>query len=133
MKITELIAAVIVAILLGGCAANNSMSVTENSNMFDATYLKAHLIKGKTTESDVRQMFGEPSSKQGDPSSGTETWRYSNDAANDTKHSLIHGLTSMLPGGVAYSEAENFNHGTQKSLNLTFTGGVLKSYYGSLN
>ncbi|MFY4704135.1 hypothetical protein [Burkholderia glumae] len=45
---------------------------------FDGAYLKSHVIPGKTTESDIAQMFGEPFQKQSFPQQGLDMWVYSN-------------------------------------------------------
>lgn len=133
MKISHYAIMVTASAMCCSAVSASGVKISENSQMFDAAYLKDHLIKGKTTEDDVQALFGKPVDKQQSPSSDTVVWRYSNDAANDTKRSLIHGLTSRL-SGLAYSEAGNVTRSKQKSLTVTFTGaGVLKDYYGSIN
>ncbi len=49
----------------------------DHPSPFDSAYLKAHVIPGQTTETEIAQMFGQPFQKQSFPALKKDVWVYS--------------------------------------------------------
>ncbi len=102
-------------VALAGCAASmGNSSIKSESN----SKLSQKLVKGKTTESQVAQMFGQPYSKEfagnGDPE-----WIYQ-------RNTVHNGVLSYVPivGLFANAQAD-----TNKVLTILFTQkGIVKNW-----
>lgn len=81
MKYLNLVAALVLAGFVGGCTsiADDSMSSVQSK-----------LIKGKTTQAQVRQIFGNPI-KTSFTGSGNESWEYEFDDGPDSMLIATHG------------------------------------------
>lgn len=125
---------------ISGCASIGGEAGTDNK--YDTAYLQSHLIPGKTTQADVRQMFGDPDNQMVVQAVGATTWTYSNSQANTAKsvvkNSAVSTLASMIPipgvaGAVAGMSAASSSGGF-KMLNIRFNNaGVLKDYSANTN
>lgn len=71
LKFINFVLSLAAATLIVGCAMGNTSIAKE-----DSTSISSKIIPGKTTQSEVRQLYGEPMYKQ-TASDGTETWTYS--------------------------------------------------------
>lgn len=65
------LSAVVVAVALGGCASSGNESIAEAS----PETVAAQLVKGKTRQAQVREMYGDPV-KVSFTDSGNEIWEY---------------------------------------------------------
>lgn len=105
-------------------------SMGGNPNMFDNDYLKSHLIKGKTSQSEVATMLGQPESKMNLSSIDTEVWKYTDNNASIMANSALSNLKTMVPGGAVASVVTSGIGGkSTRILSVNFTGdGLVKSY-----
>ncbi len=100
---------------LAGCAASmGSGSIKNASN----AKLSQKLVKGQTTESQVAQMFGQPTSKEfagnGDPE-----WLY-------TRNTVHNGILSYVPVVGLFANAQT---DTNKELTILFNKkGIVKNW-----
>jgi len=90
---------------LGGCASSGNESIADASQQS----VSAQLVKGRTTQAQVRQLYGDPI-KTSFTDSGNESWEY--------EFSRLHSKpTNFIPYvNVIYSGAE----GDKKSLVIFF-------------
>ena len=113
-------------VILSACATT---SLTGNSNMFNDEYLRTNLIPGKTTQADVRQLFGEPATKTVLSGISTVVWKYDNNQSTNFANSALSSLTGMIPGGGMASAATSGTRANTKILSIRFsTAGILKDY-----
>jgi len=91
--------------LLGGCASSGNESIADASQ----ETVRAQLVKGRTTQAQVRQLYGDPM-KTSYTDSGNESWEY--------EFSRMHSKpTNFIPYvNIVYSGAE----GDKKSLVIFF-------------
>jgi outer membrane protein assembly factor BamE (lipoprotein component of BamABCDE complex) len=91
--------------LLGGCASSGNESIADASQ----ETVRAQLVKGRTTQAQVRQLYGDPI-KTSYTDSGNESWEY--------EFSRMHSKpTNFIPYvNIVYSGAE----GDKKSLVIFF-------------
>lgn len=82
-----------VVLLLSGCSS------TGGEDKYSASYVQSHLVKGKTTKTEVQQMYGVPDSNQ--KSSHGTTWGYRKNA----DYSSVSSLAGYIPGAGAISSA----------------------------
>lgn len=76
MKIQKILASLVFFAAISGCQLNNQMmsALNPNASKFDQSYLKQSIVIGKTTKTNIRQMFGAPSSESSN--SSTSEWVY---------------------------------------------------------
>lgn len=86
-------AAIVVALLYAG-------DVRAGDDIFQANYVRANLVKGRTTADDVLARFGQPTSQTMNDSS--ETWVYRRDAAaaqpQNRRGGGLRGLMGLAKG-----------------------------------
>lgn len=102
----------------------------ENPNTFDSNYLKSHLVKGATTQSEVVTMLGQLESKTNLSAIDAEAWKYTDNNTSTLTNTALSSLKSMVPGGaVASTVTSGIGGKDTKILSVSFTGdGVVKSY-----
>ena len=107
VRLTTL-AVALVGAAVAGCASSGKD--------FDSTKVTS-IQKGKTTESDLVQMFGEPQQRMTDADGSQHlTWRFSEAKANGASFIPVYG---MFAGG---------SSGTDKSLMVTVANGVVTDF-----
>ncbi|WP_322013120.1 hypothetical protein [Paraburkholderia sp. J12] len=77
---------------------------------FDSAYLKAHVVPGKTTESDIAQMFGDPFQKKSFPQMNKDMWVYSNvhmPGQGNKLLSMAGMAVGFIPGAGLLAQAAN--------------------------
>ncbi|WP_421359040.1 MULTISPECIES: hypothetical protein [Agrobacterium] len=75
--------------MLAGCVGAN---VGGNTDRMNTSYVKEHVIVGKTTKDEVQQLFGSPREKLSD-STGEERWIYEPNGGTN----MLAAAGSMLP------------------------------------
>ena len=85
--------AIAAVILLSGCSSLGG------EDKFSDSYIKSHIVVGKTTKAQVQQLYGVPDTNE--KTSGGTTWIYKKNADFNT----ISSLTSYIPGSGAISSA----------------------------
>ncbi|WP_244114693.1 hypothetical protein [Burkholderia cepacia] len=123
---------------MGGDEANHP-------SPFDSAYLKAHVIPGKTTESDIAQMFGDPFQKKSFPQLGKDMWVYSNvhmPGQGNRLLSMAGMAASFIPGAGLLAQATNAGQmvdatsGPTKSKTMQFefnsNNGTVKDWFGDV-
>lgn len=91
---TNFFAFIIVSvILLSGCSSMGG------EDKFSDSYIKSHIVVGKTTKAQVQQLYGVPDTNK--KTSGRSTWVYKKNADFNT----ISSLTGYIPGTGAISSA----------------------------
>jgi outer membrane protein assembly factor BamE (lipoprotein component of BamABCDE complex) len=100
--------------LLGGCASSGNESIADASQ----ETVRAQLVKGRTTQAQVRELFGDPM-KTSYTDSGNESWEY--------EFSRMHSKpTNFIPYvNIVYSGAE----GDKKSLVIFFNRSKVVQQY----
>ncbi|OIV47705.1 hypothetical protein BK025_02110 [Sodalis sp. TME1] len=93
MKKAGLVLAVILS--LSACAGGT----TGGEDKFSTSYVESHIVKGKTTQSEVQSLYGVPDDNE--KSSNGVTWVYHKNGNLDDASSL----TSYIPGASAISSA----------------------------
>lgn len=98
--------------LCAGVAACAGMGADDANrpSPFDSAYVKAHVIPGKTTESDIAQMFGDPFQKKSFPQLNKDMWIYSNVHAPGQGNKLLSmaGMAAgFIPGAGLLAQATN--------------------------
>jgi outer membrane protein assembly factor BamE (lipoprotein component of BamABCDE complex) len=90
-------------------------------------YLQQHLTIGRSTETDVRNLLGEPNS-QDTNTSGNDTWYYyPQDTSIGSKLGELSSLAGMIPGvGSALSYASTANS-TADTAGSLMNSGKLKA------
>ncbi|AEA63206.1 hypothetical protein [Burkholderia gladioli] len=112
---------------------------------FDSAYLKSHVIPGKTTESDIAQMFGPPFQKQSFPQLGKDMWVYSNIHTSGHRSRLLSmaGMAAgFIPGAGMLAQATNAGQmvdassGPTKTKTMQFefnsSNRTVKSWFGDV-
>lgn len=108
------VAALLISMLLAGCASVGNESIADAS----AETVSRQLIKGKTTQGDVRRMFGDPI-KASFASNGNESWEYEFSRMQSK-------VTNFIPYvNLVHSGAE----GDKKSLVIFFDRGKIVQDY----
>ncbi|WP_323120048.1 hypothetical protein [Burkholderia alba] len=112
---------------------------------FDSAYLKAHVVPGQTTESDIAQMFGAPFQKQSFPQLKKDVWVYSNvhGPGQGSKLLSMAGMAAgFIPGAGLLAQASaagqmaNSQSGPAKSATMQFEfnsgNGTVKDWFGDV-
>lgn len=87
----------VLAVILSLSACSGGM--TGGEDKFSTSYVESHIVKWKTTQSQVQSLYGVPDDNQ--KSSGGVTWvYYKNGNLNDAS-----SLTNYIPGASAISSA----------------------------
>jgi len=99
------VAAGLSSVFLGGCASSGNESIADASHQT----VSGQLVKGRTTQAQVRQLYGDPM-KTSFTDSGNESWEY--------EFSRMHSKpTNFIPYvNLVYSGSE----GDKKSLVIFF-------------
>lgn len=137
-------------LLLTGCAnggngmsALNSLSLPSmqgtagpDISLFDTTYVRTHIVTGKTTAQQLKQLYGEPQD-QSISSDGVETWSYTpSTTQNASMRNLLGMVTNKIPGGAYLSAADAQRTALDnlapqqkaRHLNIHLANGVVKDY-----
>ncbi|ARB30561.1 hypothetical protein HX787_01510 [Pseudomonas tolaasii] len=138
------------ALLLTGCANGvNGLSSLNNLSLpgiqgkpgpdislFDTTYVRTHIISGKTTSQQLKAMYGEPQD-QTISSDGIETWSYTPSTTQNASMRHLLGLVSNRIPGNTYDNAidtrrtaiDNIAPQQQnRHLNIHLNNGVVRDY-----
>ena len=144
------IATLATALLLTGCANGvnglnslNNLSLPgiqgkagPDISLFDTTYVRTHIISGKTTAQQLKALYGEPQD-QSISSDGTETWNYSPSTTQNASMRHLLGLVSNRIPGNTYDNAldtrrtaiDNLAPQQQsRRLNIHLNNGVVRDY-----
>ncbi|AZF64253.1 MULTISPECIES: hypothetical protein [Pseudomonas] len=144
------IATLATALLLTGCANGvNGLSSLNNLSLpgiqgkagpdislFDTTYVRTHIISGKTTSQQLKALYGEPQD-QSISSDGTETWNYAPSTTQNASMRHLLGLVSNRIPGNTYDNAldtrrtaiDNLAPQQQsRRLNIHLNNGVVRDY-----
>jgi hypothetical protein len=144
------IATLATALLLTGCANGvnglnslNNLSLPgiqgkagPDISLFDTTYVRTHIISGKTTAQQLKALYGEPQD-QSISSDGTETWNYSPSTTQNASMRHLLGLVSNRIPGNTYDNAldtrrtaiDNIAPQQQnRRLNIHLNNGVVRDY-----
>ncbi len=101
-------------ILLFALIGCSGTTIGGNEDKLSPTYLKQHLIVGKTTKAEVRQYFGAPDAGHTTvTASGKESWYYSVDKGIN----LVSLAGSMIPVTGASQAADAVDKSSQKDSN----------------
>lgn len=140
----------VAAVLLSGCAGGNNGLSSLNGlsipgiqgkagpdiSLFDTTYVRTHIVSGKTTAQQLKAMYGEPQN-QSISSDGTETWDYSPSTTGNASMRHLLGLVSNHIPGNTYDNAidtrrtaiDNIAPEQQnRRLNIHLNNGVVRDY-----
>ncbi|NYH19417.1 hypothetical protein [Paraburkholderia bryophila] len=129
------------AAVLAACNSLQPQGSTSGADIskFDPQFVKAHLIVGKTTPAEVRQIYGEPRSPNVS-SDGTENWHYQ---PSDVENKGIRDALGLLANHVSLGPLSTYNNATdapsraidaaapkQKyaALSIIFRKGVVSDY-----
>jgi hypothetical protein len=130
-----------------GMAACAGMGGTDadHPSPFDSAYLKAHVVPGQTTESDIAQMFGPPFQKQSFPQLKKDVWIYSNvhgPGQGSRLMSLAGMAAGFIPGAGLLAQASNAGQmvnaqsGPTKAQSMQFEfnsgNGTVKDWFGDV-
>ncbi|MBW4794462.1 hypothetical protein [Pseudomonas tolaasii] len=138
------------ALLLTGCANGvnglnslNNLSLPgiqgkpgPDISLFDTTYVRTHIISGKTTSQQLKAMYGEPQD-QTISSDGIETWSYTPSTTQNASMRHLLGLVSNRIPGNTYDNAidtrrtaiDNIAPQQQnRHLNIHLNNGVVRDY-----
>jgi outer membrane protein assembly factor BamE (lipoprotein component of BamABCDE complex) len=108
------VAAVLSSAFLGGCSSSGNESIADASHQT----VSAQLVKGKTTQAQVRQLYGDPI-KTSFTDSGNESWEYEFSRLQSKP-------TNFIPYvNIIYSGAE----GDKKSLVIFFNKSKVVQQY----
>lgn len=144
------IATLATALLLTGCANGvnglnslNNLSLPgiqgkagPDISLFDTTYVRTHIISGKTTAQQLKALYGEPQD-QSISSDGTETWNYAPSTTQNASMRHLLGLVSNRIPGNTYDNAldtrrtaiDNIAPQQQnRRLNIHLNNGVVRDY-----
>lgn len=116
---------VIAAVMLTGLAACAN-TTGGGEDRLSRSYVEQHLTVGRSTQADVRALYGEPAYKN--ESTSDDYWRYSEDQINpDYLSKALNLLPSM--GMVGDAAAQTQGRKTSRDLHFHFNRkGVLESF-----
>lgn len=133
-----------VCIAMAACTSMGSDDASHPSP-FDSAYLKEHVIPGKTTESDIAQMFGDPFQKKSFPQLSKDIWVYSNvhmPGQGNRLLSMAGMAAGFIPGAGLLAQATNAGQmvsaqsGPTKTRTMQFEfnsgNATVKSWYGDV-
>ncbi|MFM0287047.1 hypothetical protein [Paraburkholderia megapolitana] len=120
-------------------------SDADHPSPFDSAYLKAHVIPGQTSESDIAQIFGPPFQKQSFPALRKDVWVYSNMHTPGQSNKLLSmaGFAAgLIPGAGllaqagAVGQAASAQSGPGKANTMQFefdsSSGMVKDWFGDV-
>ncbi|MDF7788001.1 hypothetical protein P4910_21355 [Pantoea stewartii] len=84
----------ILSLVIAGCSSIGG------EDKFSRNYLNSHIIPNKTTQSEVRSLYGAPREQMAQ-SNGNSQWFYMK--GSNTSSAL--GILGFIPGGAAFSQA----------------------------
>lgn len=105
--------AVIVSLILAGCASSGNQQLKKESE----TSIQTKIQEGKTTKAEVKSYFGSPD-QVSYTDGGNEIWKYSFAKVK------ING-TTFIP---FYGLFHNGTNGTKKELTILFKDGTVQKY-----
>lgn len=101
--------------VLTGCCTSGG------EDKFSRTYVSSHIIANKTTQAEVKALYGVPDD-QSSSSNGSVTWRYYKGGNLSTASSVL----GYIPGASALSSAVGMASGAQDASNsMTKASGKL--------
>ncbi|EOE6725269.1 hypothetical protein ACKSJB_002169 [Klebsiella pneumoniae] len=108
----KLFIAALVSLPLTACTTYGNKSLKDESQQT----VKAKIVKGKTTQQDVINAFGEPQTRA--TNDGQEMWSYSSMSGESQISNYIPGLALL----------KNSNMAHMNSLEIWFKGNVVERY-----
>lgn len=93
MRLAFMVALTVGSLLLSGCSSMGG------EDKFSNTYVDSHIIKGKTTKTEVQSLYGVPD--ENSKNSSDTTWVY----RKNSGLSSVQGLAGYIPGANAVSSA----------------------------
>ncbi|HBQ2165434.1 TPA: hypothetical protein L7O59_005199 [Klebsiella pneumoniae] len=108
----KLFIAALVSLPLTACTTYGNKSLKDESQQT----VKAKIVKGKTTQQDVINAFGEPQTRA--TNDGQEMWSYSSMSGESQISNYIPGLALL----------KNSNTAHMNSLEIWFKGNVVERY-----
>ncbi|EGT4288842.1 hypothetical protein DOX45_11730 [Cronobacter malonaticus] len=108
----KLFIAALVSLPLTACTTYGNKSLKDESQQT----VKAKIVKGKTTQQDVINAFGEPQTRA--TNDGQEMWSYSSMSGESQISNYIPGLALL----------KNSNTANMNSLEIWFKGNVVERY-----
>lgn len=111
-KNLKYIFAVIALLIFSGCSSKNDNKVLEDSDKQEISQI---LIRGETTQGQVKAKFGEPNVSKDDK--GRTVWEYADDTTSMNPLNIV-PITRNLIGTT----------GTKKRLYITFVNKVVYDY-----
>jgi len=85
--------AVVLVMLLSACQGMGQ-TIGIGNEKFDPTWMRQHIVVGKTTKQDILGIYGEPEHKNTN-SSGAEDWLY---RKNHAGNNILSAVGNMIPG-----------------------------------
>lgn len=108
------------ALVLSGCTANQPGPVDQRMNALTQGNVQMNMVVGKTTKSDVLQVFGAPNITTRD-ASGSEVWSYQRHATVAQSSAGSNYWTILFAGGA--KEVAGFSQSTRTAtLIIKFDG-----------
>ncbi|KVK76397.1 hypothetical protein WS90_24680 [Burkholderia cepacia] len=97
------------------------------ADKYSMNNLRANLVVGKTTQADVRRIFGEPQRTDSYLDNPNGRWEYNNKMSQSVFGTLLNYVPSM---GNADSQARNMVAGHEPSygVSISFQKGVVQSF-----
>jgi len=97
---------------------------------FDPTWIKQHVVVGKSTQQDISSIYGEPDEKQ-TSANNSDTWIYRKNRAGNNLLSMASG---MIPGMSTVNQASNLadvkaKQGYGNALWFWFKNGVVTNWH----
>ncbi len=120
-----------IALLLGACGSTQEQPAPQKSNL---TYgmVKSKIVKGKTTQNEVLELFGAPNIITKN-SSGQEVWTYSKQSTEKSGKSSSFAAGVPLLVGYGSANASASNSITNFDLIITFNKNDVVSDYSVLS
>lgn len=113
--------------LLSACSSTPSMSSLTGDERFSESFVRAHLIKDKTTLAEVASLYGEPESRN-NYSDGSSSLTYRKRTPRDQLKSL-YNLVDAIPG--ADSAKSALAQASNKTYDLDKASSSLKELSGN--
>jgi len=97
---------------------------------FDPTWIKQHVVVGKSTQQDISSIYGDPDEKQTN-ANNSDTWIYHK---NRSGNNLLSMASGMIPGMSTVSQARNLadvkaKQGYGNTLWFWFKNGVVTNWH----
>ncbi|MDS7927924.1 hypothetical protein RMB13_00200 [Acinetobacter sp. V102_4] len=128
----KIILCVIFSIILASCS---SLGTSLGENKYSAAYINSHVIKNKTTKSEIQSIYGVPDEQYTGSNSSSWTYRKS-----DRIRSFSSSISGYIPGadnvlntiGIAQNNAEDLSKASKKvSGSVDHSGNALTFEFNS--